>query len=94
MLKRFFNNWYAIQARERWHVLAEMEQVRGLMPLLMRHRNGETWTPEDRVKLVQELRSVAGLSPYLLPVLLPGGILFLPLLAWWLDRRRMHRGIS
>jgi len=94
MLKRFLDNWYAIQARERRHVLAEMEQVHGLKPLLMRHRNGEVWTPEDRVKLVQELRSLAGLSPYLLPVLLPGGILFLPLLAWWLDRRRTHRGIS
>ncbi|OGV72856.1 MAG: hypothetical protein A3B82_00735 [Methylophilales bacterium RIFCSPHIGHO2_02_FULL_57_10] len=94
MLKRFLENWYAIQARERQHVLAEMEQVRGLLPLLMRHRNGETWTPEDRVKLMQELRSLAGLSPYLLPVLLPGGILFLPLLAWWLDRRRTQRGIS
>lgn len=94
MLKRFLDNWYAIQARERRHILAEMEQVRGLMPLLMRHRNGETWTSEDRVKLVQELRSLAGLSPYLLPILLPGGILFLPLLAWWLDRRRTNREIS
>jgi len=94
VLKRFLDNWYAIQARERRHILAEMEQVRGLMPLLMRHRNGETWTSEDRVKLVQELRSLAGLSPYLLPILLPGGILFLPLLAWWLDRRRTNREIS
>lgn len=94
MLKRVLDNWYAIQARERRHVLAEMEHVRGLMPLLMRHRNGETWTPEDRVKIVQELRALVGLSPYLLPILLPGCILFLPLLAWWLDRRRTHREIS
>ena len=91
MLKRFLVYWNAISTWNRQHVLAEMGKVHDLMPLLMRHRNGETWTSEDRVKLIQEFRALAGLSPYLVPILLPGGILILPLLAWWLDRRRADR---
>jgi hypothetical protein len=94
MLKRFLVYWNAISIRDRQRVLAEMGKVRGLMPLMMQHRNGETWTSDDRVKLIQELRALAGLSPYLVPILLPGGILFLPLLAWWMDRRRTDREIS
>ena len=31
------------------------------------------------------------LSPYLLLLLLPGSALFLPVYAWWLDRRRGRR---
>ncbi|MDP1703308.1 MAG: hypothetical protein Q8L42_01235 [Sulfurimicrobium sp.] len=35
------------------------------------------------------MRSLARLSPYAAALLLPGGLLLLPLFAWWLDRRRL-----
>jgi len=37
------------------------------------------------------LRALSNLSPYLIPILMPGGVLMLPLLAWWIDRRRKAR---
>jgi hypothetical protein len=30
------------------------------------------------------------LSPYLVVLVMPGGLLALPALAWWLDRRRLR----
>lgn len=72
-------------------VLAEMAKVEGLIPLLMKQRNGTRWTSEDRKTLKQQLRSLARLSPYILAIVLPGGLLALPLIAWWLDRRRLRR---
>ncbi|HZX31156.1 MAG TPA: hypothetical protein VFF03_07370 [Rhodocyclaceae bacterium] len=68
-----------------------MAAVRGLMPLLMKARNGGRWTPEEKVELLTHLRRVAHLSPYLLMLLLPGSVIFLPAYAWWLDRRRNRR---
>lgn len=80
-----------MQDRQRVQVLAEMTRIEGLMPLLMKQRNGTPWTSDDRKKLKQQLRSLARLSPYILALLLPGGLLALPLIAWWLDRRRLRR---
>lgn len=74
--------------RERRHLLAEIAQVRGLMPLLMKRRNGATWTREDKAELGVHVKRLSALSPYLAVFLLPGGLLMLPVLSWWLDRRR------
>jgi len=68
-----------------------MMAVRGLMPLLMKARNGDRWTAQEKIELLDHLRRVAHLSPYLLLLLLPGSIIFLPAYAWWLDRRRGGR---
>lgn len=76
---------------QRKHILAEVLQVQGLMPLLMKPRNGQRWTQEDRAQLRAHLRQIFALTPFMLAVLLPGGSLTLPLLAWWLDRRRVRR---
>jgi len=74
--------------REKNHMLAEILQVRGLMPLLMKPRNKQLWTPEDKEELRTHLRRLSSISPYLLVLALPGSFLMLPALAWWLDRRR------
>jgi hypothetical protein len=74
--------------REKKHLLSEMIQVKGLMPLLMKPRNKQRWTPEDRAELRVHLRRLSGISPYLIVLALPGSFLMLPALAWWLDRRR------
>lgn len=80
------------QRREAQRILAELMQTRGVMPLLMKARNGESWTPAEKAQLLGHLRRVAHLSPYLIALLLPGSVLLLPVYAWWLDRRRLKRG--
>jgi len=74
--------------REKRHLLQEILQVRGLMPLLMKQRNRQRWTLEDRAELRVHLRRLSNLSPYLVVLALPGSVVLLPALAWWLDRRR------
>jgi hypothetical protein len=83
-----FRTLGALTAREKHHLVSEILQVRGLMPLLMKPRNGQRWTSEDKVELGKHLRRLSKLSPYLLIGVMPGGFLLLPALAWWLDRRR------
>ena len=61
------------------------------MPLLMKHRNGGSWTAEERAELLMQLRILSRVSPTLLLLLLPGSALLLPVYAWWLDRRREVR---
>ena len=77
-----------LTAREKQFLLNEILQVRGLMPLLMKPRNKQRWSPADRAELRTHLRRLSSLSPYLVVMVLPGSFLMLPALAWWLDRRR------
>lgn len=79
------------QRRETRRVLAELISMRGLMPLLMKARNGQHWTTEEKVELLAHMRRLAHLSPYLILLILPGSMLLLPFYAWWLDRRRGRR---
>lgn len=77
-----------LTVREKRHLLNEILQVRGLMPLLMKQRNRGRWTLEDKAELLVHLRRLSNLSPYLVVLALPGSFVLLPALAWWLDRRR------
>jgi len=61
------------------------------MPLLMKQRNGVRWTAEERMQLAHHLRHLTDLSPYLVVFLAPGSFILLPVVAWWLDRRRLKR---
>lgn len=79
------------QRRERDQLVSELAKVRGLVPLLMKARNGDAWSAAEREQLIDQLRALAHMSPYLVIMILPGSFLALPLLAWWLDRRRLHR---
>jgi hypothetical protein len=76
--------------RERKYVLGEVVQITGLMPLLMKPRNHQSWTPEDKRQIVNHLRRLSMVSPYLVVMVMPGSIIVLPALAWWLDRRRQN----
>lgn len=80
-----------LTTRERQHLTRELGQARGLMPLLMKPRNKQRWTPEDKMELVHHVRRLSYISPYLVVLAMPGGMLMLPALAWWLDRRRNRR---
>ena len=89
MLKKL----YMVAERERKYLVAELSQVGGLMPLLMKPRNKIQWTREDKQELKQHLRRLTRMSPYIAVIVLPGGFAMLPALAWWLDRRRVRRGM-
>ena len=75
-------------------MVGDLVRMRGLMPLLMKHRNGGNWTPQEKAELLNQLRVLSRISPYLLFLLLPGSALLLPAYAWWLDRRRRPRRAS
>lgn len=79
------------QRRQANDLVADLASMRGLMPLLMKHRNGGQWTREEKTELLMQLRILSRVSPALLLLLLPGSALLLPVYAWWLDRRRLPR---
>lgn len=79
--------------RERKALLAEMVQVSGLMPLLMKRRNKQKWSDVDLLELNAHLKRLSKLSPYIVVFVMPGGFAMLPVLAWWLDRRRQRNRV-
>ena len=90
-LQQKWANVRSVHDTQRLYIRTELSQVRGLIPILMKRRNGEKWSAEERKMLQRNLRALSNLSPYLIPLIMPGGILMLPLLAWWLDCRRKGR---
>jgi uncharacterized Tic20 family protein len=63
------------------------------MPVLMKKRNKQVWTREDKAEIRAHLVRLSKLSPYLVVLVMPGGLVMLPILAWWLDRRRGKRQV-
>lgn len=80
-----------MQNRERIRLAAEFAQTRGLMPLLMKQRNGYRWTEDDRKTIREDIAALKHISRYLILLMAPGGFFAMPVLAWWLDRRRDKR---
>jgi len=78
-------------SREKNRLRSELSQIKGAVQLLMKQRNGGTWTIEERQQLRLTLRSISSVSPYLLIWAVPGSMLILPFLAWHLDTRRKRR---
>jgi len=89
--RALFRKVRELTARERQHLTREIMHARGLMPLLMKPRNKQRWTPADKQELAHHLRRLSAISPYLVVLVMPGGMLIMPALAWWLDRRRNGR---
>ena len=85
---------FELAERERKFLLSEMVQVSGLMPILMRRRNKQKWTPEELAQIRAHLKRISQLSPYLVIIVMPGGFAALPVLAWWLDRRRTRARVA
>lgn len=83
-----FRHVMQLQERERKALLSEIVQIKGLMPLLMKPRNKQRWSAEDKAELKEHMRRISHISPYIAIMILPGSIVMLPVLAWWLDRRR------
>ena len=94
-VRRLLKATRALHGREKSRIRAEIAQIPGLMALLMKPRNGQRWTRAEREELRTQLRGLSRLSVYLALATLPFTSLTLPLVAWWLDRRRRKRaGLS
>jgi hypothetical protein len=78
---------------DRWRqsTYAAFAEGDGVIPVLMKRRNGQAWTIEDRAFLRAKVRALARWTPALFLFLLPGSMLLLPAYAWFLDRRRRIR---
>ena len=74
--------------RVRDMIRKDIQDTPGLMALLMKPRNGSRWTPAERAELVGQLSGISRLGLFLALAVVPGTTVALPLLAWWLDRRR------
>jgi hypothetical protein len=85
--------FYETMDREKRHILSEFVQVKGPMPLLMKPRNKQEWTPQDKRELKLQLKCLSRMGTYVAMLVMPGGFAMLPIMAWWLDRRR-NRGTA
>ena len=56
---KVFNGMQDLTTREKRRLVSEMSQVRGLMPLLMKPRNNEKWSREDKLLLSQHLKRLS-----------------------------------
>lgn len=87
----WFCSFLAGSSREKRRLQDELAMMKGAWPLLMKQRRGGKWTTEERARLRAMVRSASSVSPYLFIWALPGSVLLLPLLAWFLDRQRKQR---
>lgn len=87
----WFCSLMASNQREKRRFRDELVHIKGAWPLLMKQRNGGTWTPEDKFQLKAMVHSASSVSPYLFIWAIPGSMLLLPFLAWYLDRKRRNR---
>ena len=87
----FLGQLMQAQKRQAGAVVGDLVRMRGLMPLLMKNRNGGAWSPEEKAELLDPMRRLSRVSPVLLLLLLPGSAILLPIYAWWLDRRDRPR---
>jgi hypothetical protein len=87
----WFCSFLAGNSREQLRLRDELALMKGAWPLLMKQRNGGKWTADEKEQLKAMVRSASSVSPYLFIWALPGSVLLLPFLAWFLDRQRKNR---
>jgi hypothetical protein len=92
IMARLLLRFYEAMALEKEYILWAFVKVEGLMPLLMKPRNYQKWTSEDKRELRLHLKRLSRVSPYIDLLVMPGGFVMLPVMAWWLDRRSSRRG--
>lgn len=90
----WFVSIVASNHRETHRFREELAHIKGAWPLLMKQRKGGTWTPEEKVQLKAMVRSASSVSPYLFIWAIPGSMVLLPFLAWFLDRQRKKRAVQ
>jgi len=74
--------------REKTRLRSELATLKGSVVWLVRQRRQGHWTVHEREHLRGVMRTASSVSPYLLIWVVPGSMLLLPFLAWFIDRRR------
>jgi hypothetical protein len=87
----WFASLLAGNEREKLRLRSELGRLKHAVPLLMKQRNGGRWTADERNELRRLLHSASNVSPYLLIWAVPGSMVLLPFMAWFLDVRRKNR---
>jgi hypothetical protein len=77
----------AIIPASAWNLLKDLLELKALLPLLAKPRNGQRWTPEELGQLRAHLWRLFVVGPCLIVLLFPGSSLLLPALLWWLRGR-------
>lgn len=67
--------------------------MKGSVVWLVRQRRLGAWTTTEREHLRSVMRSASSVSPYLLIWVVPGSLLVLPFMAWFIDRRRREKAL-
>ena len=87
----WFCSFVASNTGEKRRFTGELVQMKGAWPLLMKQRNDDKWTPEEKIEFKTMVRSASSVSPYLFIWAVPGFMLMLPFLAWFLDKQRKRK---
>ena len=87
----WFCAFLAGNSREKNRFKRDMATIRGSVVWLARQRRQGQWTVHEREHLRQVMRTASSVSPYLLVWVVPGSMLLLPFLAWFIDHRRKRR---
>ena len=84
----WFSAFLAGNHREKTRLKRVLATLRGSLVWLVLQRRQGHWTAHEREHLRSVMRSASSVSPYLLIWVVPGSLLLLPFLAWFIDRRR------
>ena len=87
----WFCAFLAGNSREKSRFKRDMATIRGSVVWLTRQRRQGHWTADEREHLRQVMRTASSVSPYLVIWVVPGSLLLLPFLAWFIDHRRKRR---
>ncbi|MDH4418813.1 MAG: hypothetical protein QE485_16510 [Acidovorax sp.] len=87
----WFCSFLAGNCREKSRLKREMATMKGSVVWLVQQRRQGNWTADERDHMRDVMRSASSVSPYLFIWVIPGSMLILPFMAWFLDRQRKRR---
>ena len=87
----WFCSFLAGNSREKTRLRSELTVMKGSVVWLVRQRRLGHWSAQERTQLRQVMRSASSVSPYLIIWVIPGSMLLLPFLAWFIDHKRKGR---
>ena len=87
----WFCSFLAGNSREKSRLAREMATMKGSVVWMVQQRRQGQWTTAERAHLRDVMRSASSVSPYLFVWVIPGSMLILPFMAWFLDRQRKRR---
>lgn len=87
----WFCSFIAGNRREKSRLAREVSTIKLSVVWLVQQRRQGQWDTAERAHLRGVMRSASSVSPYLLIWVVPGSMLLLPLMAWFIDGQRKRR---